>query len=241
MSAEADNPARKAAAAGSAADAPRKRTVRADGQRNRERLLKSAKEMFAESGPQVSLEAIARAAGVGIGTLYRHFPTRDALIEAVCRRAAENLAEAATELLASHTPGNALHEWMRLFVDYVATKKIMASVVNAIFGISAELYRTSAAQITDNVVFGTNTEVFRSSTAQLTAAVFLLTESAVASGEIRKEAHPMDIFRAIAGFTITYGDDTEGWEASALRLVDIFMDGLKAGAGTDGRAHSATA
>jgi AcrR family transcriptional regulator len=120
------------------------RRLRADGQRNRERLTEVAKLAFAELGADVSLDEIARRAGVGIGTLYRHFPTRDAIIEAVYRREVEQLAGSAARLLASLSPGEALHEWMRLFVDYIATKKVMASAIGAIVANTPEPFSSTA-------------------------------------------------------------------------------------------------
>ena len=182
------------------------RKPRADGQRNRERLMETAKAAFAEVGVDVSLDEIARRAGVGIGTLYRHFPTRDAIVEAVYRREVEQLAAAATRLLDSHSPGDALHEWMRLFVDYVVTKKVMASALGAIVGNGASaLYAYSGAQIT--------------------GAMSLLVERAGASGDIRPDVDPNDLLRALIGFT--YGNTAPGWQASALRLIDILMDGMR--------------
>jgi AcrR family transcriptional regulator len=181
------------------------RKPRADGQRNRERLVEAAKAAFAETGPGVSLEEIARRAGVGIGTLYRHFPTRDAVIQAVYRREVEQLAAAATRLLDSHAPGEALHEWLRLLVDYIATKKVVAQAISPAVGGVAALYPTSGVQITEAM-------------AQLMAR-------AVASGEIRGDVDSTDLLRGLVGFT--YGADAPGWRESALRLLDIMMDGLK--------------
>jgi AcrR family transcriptional regulator len=125
------------------------RKPRADGQRNRERLLEVAKAAFADVGPDVSLEEIARRAGVGIGTLYRHFPTREALVEAVYRREFEQLAAAAERLMASETPGEALREWMRLMVDYIAAKKVIASALGSMVGGVSALYANAGAQITE--------------------------------------------------------------------------------------------
>ncbi len=184
---------------------PSARKPRADGQRNRERLAEAAKAAFAGAGPDVSLDEIARRAGVGIGTLYRHFPTRDAIVEAVYRREVRQLAEAATRLLGSLPPGEALHEWMRLFVEYVATKKVIASALGSIVGGVSELYAASGAQITD--------------------AMSLLVERAAANGDIRPDADPDDLLRALVGFT--YGNASPAWEASARRLIDILMDGLR--------------
>ncbi len=181
------------------------RKLRADGLRNRERLLGAAKAGFAETGPEVSLDEIARRAGVGIGTLYRHFPTRDAMVEAVYRREVQQLADGAPRLLAELPPAQALHAWLKLFVDYVATKKVIASALGAIVGGASELYAASGVQITD--------------------AVTLLVSRAVASGEIRPDVEAGDVFRALVGFT--YGSGAPDWQPSALRLIDILMDGLK--------------
>jgi AcrR family transcriptional regulator len=181
------------------------RRLRADGQRNRERLMEVAKLAFAELGADVSLDEIARRAGVGIGTLYRHFPTRDAIIEAVYRREVKQLAGSAARLLASLSPGEALHEWMRLFVDYIATKKVMASAIGAIVASTPELYASSVGQITN--------------------AMVLLVDRASAAGDIRPNVDPNDLLRALVGFT--YGNTSPGWQASALRLIDILVDGLR--------------
>ena len=110
------------------------RKPRADAQRNRALLLKTAKAAFAEKGAGASLDEIARTAGVGAGTLYRHFPTRDALIEAVYRAEVEALATAATRLLQERPPLDALREWMRLFVDYIATKNLIVPALNSMVG-----------------------------------------------------------------------------------------------------------
>lgn len=181
------------------------RKPRADGLRNRERLVEAAKAGFAVAGPDVSLDEIARRAGVGIGTLYRHFPTRDAIVEAVYRREVQQLADAAARLLGSLSPSEALHEWMRLFVDYIATKKVIASALGSIAGGVSELYASSGARITD--------------------AMSLLVERARAGGDIRPNVDPADLLRALVGFT--YGNAGPGWQASARRLIDILMDGLR--------------
>jgi AcrR family transcriptional regulator len=184
---------------------PGQRKPRADAQRNRERLVDVAKAAFAEAGPDVSLDEIARRAGVGIGTLYRHFPTRDAIVEAVYRREVRQLAEGAARLLGSLPAGEALHQWMRLFVEYVATKKVIASALGSIVGGASELYASSGAQITE--------------------AMSLLVQRAAESGDIRADVDPDDLLRALVGFT--FGNGSPGWQASALRLIDILMVGLR--------------
>ena len=110
------------------------RKPRADSARNRQLLIDAAKAGFADVGLDVSLEEIARRAGVGIGTLYRHFPSREAVVEAVYRREVEQLAEAVPQLLKSSPPGEALHQWMHLFVDYIATKRLIAPSLGAAAG-----------------------------------------------------------------------------------------------------------
>lgn len=205
MSDEAKGPAVRTAEEQGADAAGLARKPRADGQRNRERLVEVAKAAFADVGVDVSLDEIARRAGVGIGTLYRHFPTRDAIVEAVYRREVAQLAGAATRLLESLSPGEALHQWLRLFVDYIATKKVMASALGSIVGRTAELYAYSGAQIT--------------------GAMVLLVDRAAAVGDIRPDVDPNDLLRALIGFT--YGNTSPGWQASALRLIDILMDGLR--------------
>jgi AcrR family transcriptional regulator len=180
------------------------RKPRADGQRNRERLIDAAKTAFAEVGPDVTFDEVARRAGVGIATLYRHFPTRDAIIEAVYRREVRQLAEAATRLAGSASPGEALHTWMQLFVDSIATKKVIASALATLVD-GSELYAASGAQITE--------------------AISRLVDQAAASGDIRADTKPDDLLRALVGFT--YGNGSPGWQASALRLIDILMDGIR--------------
>ena len=180
------------------------RRPRVDSQRNRERLIEAAKLAFSDTGPGVSLEEIARRAGVGIGTFYRHFPSRDAIVEAVYRREVEQLASAADHLLASLTPGEALRQWMRLFVDYIATKKVILAAAS-IVGDKAELYAASGARIA--------------------TAIGALVERAATAGDIRADVEAKDLLRALMGFI--YGAPADAWQASALRLIDLLMDGLR--------------
>jgi AcrR family transcriptional regulator len=157
----------------------------------------------------VPLEEIARRASVGIGTLYRHFPTREAVVEAVYRREVEQLSEAVPQLLASHSPAEALHRWMHLFIDYIATKRIIAPSLGPKTGPSSNLYATSAELIGN--------------------ALSTLVEHAVESGAIRKDVDPADLLRAMVG--VSYQNPDAGWEASARRVIDLLMDGLKASGG----------
>lgn len=183
------------------------RKPRADSLRNRERLMEAAKAAFTEVGPEVSLEEIARRAGVGIGTLYRHFPAREALVEAVYRREVEQLAEAAGRLAAEAAPLDALRRWMRLFVGYLATKKVIAPALSAQPGRMSEIYAASGGPITE--------------------ASARLLERARTAGDVRPDVEPADLYRALIG--IAYGAGEPGWADSAERLVDILVDGLKTG------------
>jgi AcrR family transcriptional regulator len=183
------------------------RKPRADSQRNRERLLEAAKLAFSEQGPEVSLEEIARRAGLGIGTLYRHFPNRDAIVADVYRHGVEQLARAATRLLEEHAPAEALHEWMRLFIEYIGNKKVMASALNTLPGGTTELYAASGPRITE--------------------AITLLVDRSKAEGSIPPDTQPLDLLQALVGFAyINPGPD---WQAAALRVVDILMAGLTSG------------
>lgn len=181
------------------------RKPRADGARNRQLLIDAAKTAFGEVGLNVSLEEIARRAGVGIGTLYRHFPTREAVVEAVYRREVEQLAEAVPQLLERWKPGEALHKWMHLFIDYIATKRLIAPSLGSASGRSSALYATSADLIT--------------------GAISTLVKRAIANGEVRKDADPSDLLRAMIG--VSFQNPDARWEASARRVIDLLMDGLR--------------
>jgi AcrR family transcriptional regulator len=181
------------------------RKPRADALRNRDRLLEAAKTVFSAGGPDASLEAVARNAGVGIGTLYRHFPTREALFEAVYRHEVEELADLAERLKKETRPINALRQWMRSIVKFVATKK----------GMSAALA----------LAISKDSDLISYSSDRLTRAIGLLLEQAVAAGEIRGDVSAEDLLRAIVGMCYTH--DQPGWQKNVLRLVDIFIDGLR--------------
>ncbi|SDR61137.1 transcriptional regulator, TetR family [Rhizobiales bacterium GAS191] len=180
------------------------RRPRADAVRNRERVLEAAKAVFSAGGPEASLEAVARRAGVGIGTLYRHFPTREALFEAVYRREVEQLADLAEQLKTEAAPAEALRRWLRSNVEFVATKK----------GMSAALALAAHS----------NSELTAYSFDRLTKAVGVLLDRAVAAGEIRADISPEDLLRALIG--MCYMHDQPGWQASVLRLLEVFVDGL---------------
>jgi AcrR family transcriptional regulator len=181
------------------------RKPRADSARNRQLLIDAAKAGFSGVGLDVSLEEIARRAGVGIGTLYRHFPTRDAVVQAVYRREVEHLAEAVPQLLQNSPAGEALHKWMHLFIDYIATTRIIAPSLAVAAARTPALHTTSSELIT--------------------GAISTLVKRAIASGDVRKDINPSDLLRAMVG--VSYGNPDAGWEASARRLIDILMDGLR--------------
>src|ERR1700751_1131736 len=115
------------------------RKPRADAVRNRERVLEAAKAVFSAGGPEASLEAVARQAGVGIGTLYRHFPTREDLFEAVYRREVEQLSELAEQLKGDASPTEALRRWLGSTVQFVATKKGMMAALAIVMNANSEL------------------------------------------------------------------------------------------------------
>jgi len=184
---------------------PAQRKPRMDAQRNRERILEVAKDAFARSGAGTSLDDIAKQAGVGAGTLYRHFPTRDALLEAVYRTEVEKLASAQRKLAQDLSPMEALRAWMLLFVDYIATKQIIAPALNTLVGGPSKVYEASGAQIT--------------------GAIRALVERAIESGDIRRDLDPLDLLRALIGVSnVACGPD---WQQSARRLVDILITGSR--------------
>jgi AcrR family transcriptional regulator len=181
------------------------RRPRADAERNRIRLLETAKAAFAEKGSAASLDEIARIAGVGAGTLYRHFPTRDSLIAAVYRNETEQLVAAADRLAEAHPPLRALREWLLLFVDYMATKYGMNEALNSICGGTTDLYAATTVQVKQ--------------------VMARLTGSAVTSGDIRLDFDPLDLLRALAGVAnMSPGPDTK---QAAKRMVDILIAGIR--------------
>jgi len=181
------------------------RKPRSDARQNRDRILEVAKAAFTRSGADASLDDIAKQADVGPGTLYRHFSTRDALIEAVYRTEVQKLAAAQRELSANLSPIKALRAWMMLFVDYIATKQIIAPALNSVVGGPSRLYDSSRVQVT--------------------GAIEALVKTAVESGDIRKDLEPFDLLRALIGVSnVATGPD---WQQSARRLVDILITGSR--------------
>jgi len=184
---------------------PVPRKSRTDAQRNRERILEVAKEAFTRFGASASLDDIARQAGVGAGTLYRHFPTRDALIEAVYRSEVEKLAAAERKFAETMPPIDALRSWMLLFVDYIAAKQIIAPALNSVVGGPSKLYEGSRGLIQ--------------------GAIEALVKRAIKSGDIRRDLDPLDLLRALIG--VFYVGSGPGWQQSARRLVDILITGSR--------------
>ncbi|WP_181704874.1 TetR/AcrR family transcriptional regulator [Chthonobacter rhizosphaerae] len=183
-----------------------RRKTRADSIRNRERLLAAAADVFGVGDGQASLEAVARKAGVGIGTLYRHFPTREALFEAAYRHEVDQLAALAEDLAAGSDPVDALRRWMQANVRLVATKRGMVETLQlAAYG-SSELKAYSSERL-------------------LTAARQLV-ERGVAAGVIRGDIPAEDLLRALAG--ILYAQTAGDWQPAALRLIDVLVDGMRA-------------
>ena len=184
---------------------PGRRKPRTDAQRNRERILEVAKEAFTRYGASTSLDDIAKHAGVGAGTLYRHFPTRDALLEAVYRTEVEKLAAAERKFAQAMPPIAALRAWMLLFVDYIATKQIIAPALNTLVGGPSKVFEASGAQIKE--------------------AIHALVKRAIKSGDIRPDLDPLDLLRALVGVSnVASGPD---WPQSARRLVDILILGSR--------------
>ena len=184
------------------------RKPRVDAERNRARLVEAARAVFSDQGTTASLEEIARRAEVGIGTLYRHFPTRDSLIVEVYRAEAVKLFCAAQELSHGDRPIEALRHWLLLFVDYLSTKLILAEACKA-------------------MVDGEAPRVTATSREQLAAAITLLVDRAVESGDIAKGsiANPIDLLRALAG--IAMAGAAPDWDQSARRMVDILIAGMR--------------
>lgn len=184
------------------------RPPRADALRNRARLIEAATAAFADHGEATSLEEVAQRAGVGIGTLYRHFPTRDALVEAVYRSAVETLCNAADELRATETPEVALAGWMARFVDYVAAKRGMTTALRALLDADATLFDDCRDQL------------------RRSAAALL--EEAARAGHIRGDVDAGDLLRAMGG--ICLAADASHQAEQSQPLVALLLDGLRYGA-----------
>jgi len=184
---------------------PVQRRPRADAQRNRERILEVAKEAFARYGANASLDDIAKQVGVGPGTLYRHFPTREVLLQAVYRAELEKLAEAEQKFSQTMAPTDALRAWLLLFVDAIAAKQLIAPALNTLLGDPKK--------------------VFEASYAKMHQATRALVNRAIKNGDIREDLDPIDLLRALVG--VANVSTAPGWQQSAKRLVDILIIGSR--------------
>lgn len=181
------------------------RPLRADAQRNRDRLLEAAVSAFSREGPDVTLDAIAKDAGVGIGTLYRHFPTREALVEAAYRNELARLCDAVADLLRIMPPDDATRAWMDRFVDYMTTKRGMADALRAV------------------IASGGNP--FAQSRDRLVGAITALLQAGAAAGTIRPDIEPADVLASLSGVSLAAGEPAQ--RDQARRLLDLLMDGLQ--------------
>ncbi len=204
MGEETDHPSRRAE--------PRvrpERRIRADAQRNIEVLLEAALTVFTASGVDAPVRQIAEKAGVGIGTVYRHFPQRSDLIVAVFRHEVDACAEAAAGLAAEYAPGDALVRWIQRYTDFVAAKRGLAAALHS-----------------GNPAFDTLPTYFET---RLRPALGSLLDAAAASGEVRAGVEPFDLLRAVALLCTPSGDGDQG---KARRMVALLVDGLRYGAGS---------
>ncbi|MEU8297156.1 helix-turn-helix domain-containing protein [Micromonospora sp. NPDC048909] len=184
---------------------PGPRPLRADAQRNRQRLLDAAVGAFSQDGPEVTLESIARSAGVGIGTLYRHFPTREALVEAAYRNELAKLCDAADELLDRLPPDQAVRAWMDRFIDYLSTKRGMADALRLVIAAGSNPY----AQSRD----------------RLLGALGLLLTAGAAAETVRADVPAADVLTSLSGVSLAAGEPAQ--RDQARRLLDLLMDGLR--------------
>ena len=181
------------------------RRPRADGERNRARLIAAAKCAFAKDGSAVSLEHIARTAALSIATLYRHFPTRDELISEVYQQEVTALIEAADQLMTRREPVAALHEWLMLFVEFLETKHGMAEAMNTLIGGPEPLYSRTPHR--------------------LDAPIKALVARGVATGVFRDDIEPHDLLRALSG--VAHLRPSENWKRSAVRMVGLLINGMQ--------------
>jgi len=181
------------------------RPLRADAQRNRERLLKVAVHAFSHNGPDVTLESIAGEAGVGIGTLYRHFPTREALIEAAYRNELARLCAGVPELLRTMPADVALRTWMDRFIDYLATKRGMADALRMVIASGGNPYAQSRERLLE--------------------AVGSFLKAGADQRVLRHDVDPSDVMTGISGVSLVAG--TLDQREQAGRLLDLLMDGLR--------------
>jgi AcrR family transcriptional regulator len=181
------------------------RPLRADAQRNRDRLLEVAVRAFSRDGPDITLDAIAKEAGVGIGTLYRHFPAREALIDAAYRSELARLCDSAADLLRDMPPDDALRAWMDRFADYMTTKRGMGDALRALI--------TSGG------------DPFSQSRDRLNAALTTLLRAGAAAGTLRPDVEPDDVLVSLSGTSLATADPERRDQAG--RVLDLLMDGLR--------------
>ena len=181
------------------------RRPRADGERNRARLIAAAKDAFAKDGAAVSLEQVAREADVSIATLYRHFPTRDELISAVYQQEVTTLIEAADQLMTEREPAAALREWLMSFVEFLDAKRGMAAAMDTLIGGPEPLYSKTPHR--------------------LDVPIKALVAAGVATGVFRSDIEPHDLLRALAG--VAHVRPSKGWKRSAARMVDLLLKGMQ--------------
>jgi AcrR family transcriptional regulator len=181
------------------------RALRADAQRNYDRLLNEAVQAFANGEADVTLDAIAKAAGVGIGTLYRHFPTREALVEAAYRKELARLCDAVPRLLRSQPPDKAIRSWMDRFINYMTTKRYLADALRAVIASGGDPYAESRTR--------------------LLAAITALLDAGIMTGTLRSGVEPNDVLLALSGVSLAAGEPTQRRQAG--RLLDLLVDGLR--------------
>jgi AcrR family transcriptional regulator len=180
------------------------RPLRADAQRNRDKILSTASRVFAEQGLDAHLEHIAKEAGVGTATLYRNFPTREILIEAAYRNELARLCDAAPGLLAALPPREALRDWMGRFIDYATAKLGMAEALRAVVESGVNPYAHSREMMLE--------------------ALTSLMDAGVTAGTIRSDINATDMFAALTGIALASGKPDQ--RAQAERLLDLTLDGL---------------
>jgi AcrR family transcriptional regulator len=188
------------------------RRIRADAQRNLDALLKAAMAVFAKSGVDAPIREIAEKAGVGVGTVYRHFPERSDLIVAAFRREIDACADAASSLAAEHAPDEALRRWVERYVGFVAAKR----------GLAAALHSGDPAYDVLPAYFEE----------RLRPALESLLNSAASAGYIRKGVDPYDLLTAIAGLCVAASRDQDS--SRIRRMIGLLLDGLRYGASTPG-------
>jgi AcrR family transcriptional regulator len=181
------------------------RKPRADAERNRERILEVAKDAFTRFGADASLDEIAKKAGVGPGTLYRHFPSREELLQAVYRSELEKLAAAGEKFAQTMPPIEALRAWLLLFVDAIAAKQLIAPALNTLLGDPKKVFEASYAQVHE--------------------AIHALVKRGIRSGDIRKDLEALDLLRALVG--VANVATSPDWQQSAKRLVEILITGSR--------------